>query len=300
MKLHLVVPALIAAIIICVPGSLFSQETPATQTGCTISVKGVARQGGILFVKIMGSLKSQEGDVTWRGKKYALLWQKDALGVLLPVALDTPPGAYKLTVRVKDAATGETTALERIIPTKSFNNGVQHIWLSQQQYDSYDDPQAERDNSDINKALSEYTTEIKWDHNFIWPVNGYTSTQFGLRRYYNNDAKPEFHRGMDLSAGAGTPVAAAQRGVVMFARKNLLLHGTTVVIDHGKGIGTIYLHMSSLRVKKGDSVEQGDIIGAVGSTGVATGPHLHWAAYAHDEPIDPHLLFTLPRDWMDD
>jgi murein DD-endopeptidase MepM/ murein hydrolase activator NlpD len=289
------------AVIVSLSPCSMAQDTPSPspQPVLSLSVRGTPRQGGMLFVTVAGSEKTNEGEATWRGKRYPLLWQKSSLGVMLPVPLDAPAGGHKLKVAVKRAGGSAPEALEKSVQVTAYTYGVQHIWLSESQLAKYDDPQADRDNDAIKKALSHDTTGIAWDRQFIWPIAANISTQFGLKRFYNNDKVPEFHRGFDLPAGTGTPVAAAQRGIVRFARRNLLLHGTTAVIDHGKGIGTLYLHMNSLKVKEGDPVEQGDIIGTVGMTGAGTGPHLHWAAYSQGEPIDPRLLFHLPADWID-
>jgi murein DD-endopeptidase MepM/ murein hydrolase activator NlpD len=283
-------------------GITYAQDaspSPLPQPAINLAVKGTPRQGSVLFVTVPGTEKTDEGEASWRGRRYSLMWQKNCLGVLLPVALDDAAGGHTLRITVKrpDGAAPET--LENKVQVTAYTYGVQHIWLPESQLAKYDDPQADRDNADIKKALSHYTTGITWDRQFIWPISSYISTQFGLKRFYNNDKVPEFHRGLDLPAATGTPIAASQRGIVRFARKNLLLHGTTIVLDHGKGIGTLYLHMSSLKVKEGQSVDQGEVIGTVGMTGAGTGPHLHWAAYSQGEAIDPRLLFHLPANWLD-
>jgi len=294
---HLLTILLGSCILLSPLCSVAQEKSPEPPKGA-ITVKGTPRQGNLLFVTVTGTSKDDMGDCTWRGKRYPLVAEKAGLGVMLPVALNTPKGSYRLRVEVKKAEVGEPVVIERLIATTPHTYGVQRIWLSASQLSKYDNPQADRDNDDIKNALSFNTDTIHWNRSFIWPVNTYISTKFGLKRFYNDDKEPEFHRGIDLPAATGTPVKASQRGVVRFAKKNLLLHGTTAVIDHGKGIGTLYLHMNSLKVKEGDPVEQGDVIGTVGSTGAGTGPHLHWAAYCQGEAIDPQLLFHIPPEWL--
>ncbi|WP_197018746.1 M23 family metallopeptidase [Pseudoxanthomonas suwonensis] len=124
---------------------------------------------------------------------------------------------------------------------------------------------------------------------FAWPVEGRISGRFGNQRVYNG--KPGSpHSGMDIAAPTGTPVKAPAAGVVTFAAPDLYLTGGTVLLDHGFGISSNFLHLSRIDVKAGDRVEQGQVIGAVGATGRATGPHLHWGMSWFDTRIDPLLV----------
>ena len=120
------------------------------------------------------------------------------------------------------------------------------------------------------------------------PVEGRISGRFGRARVYNG--KPGSpHSGMDIAAAAGTPVKAPAAGIVTFADPDLYLTGGTLVIDHGHGISSNFLHLSRIDVKVGDRVEQGQAVAAVGSTGRSTGPHLHWGMNWFDVRIDPQL-----------
>ena len=124
---------------------------------------------------------------------------------------------------------------------------------------------------------------------FIWPVEGRISGRFGNQRIYNGIPKAP-HSGMDIAVPQGTPIKAPAGGLVTFAAPDLYLPGGTVLIDHGHGVSSNFLHMSRIDVKVGDRVEQGQIIGAVGKTGRATGPHLHWGLNWFDVRLDPLLL----------
>ena len=124
---------------------------------------------------------------------------------------------------------------------------------------------------------------------FIWPVQGRISGRFGNQRVYNGTPKSA-HSGMDIAAANGTPVKAPADGVITFADPGLYLTGGTVVLDHGHGISSNFLHLSRIDAKVGDVVKQGDVIGAVGATGRATGPHLHWGMNWFDVRIDPLLV----------
>ncbi|MBX3713457.1 MAG: M23 family metallopeptidase [Lysobacter sp.] len=124
---------------------------------------------------------------------------------------------------------------------------------------------------------------------FLWPVQGRISGRFGNQRVYNGTPKSP-HSGMDIAAANGTPVKAPAAGIVTFAAPDLYLTGGTVLIDHGAGVSSNFLHLSRIDVKVGDRVAQGQVFGAVGATGRATGPHLHWGMNWFDVRVDPLLV----------
>lgn len=124
---------------------------------------------------------------------------------------------------------------------------------------------------------------------FAWPLQGRISGRFGNQRVYNGTPKSP-HSGMDIAAPTGTPVKAPADGVVSFADAGLYLTGGTLVLDHGHGVSSNFLHLSRIDVRPGDVVRQGDVVGAVGATGRATGPHLHWGMNWFDVRIDPLLV----------
>jgi len=124
---------------------------------------------------------------------------------------------------------------------------------------------------------------------FIWPVQGRISGRFGNQRIYNGDPKAP-HSGMDIAVPTGTSVKAPASGVVTFAKPDLYLTGGTVLLDHGFGLSSNFLHLSRLDVKTGQHVRQGEVIGAAGMTGRATGPHVHWGFNWFGTRLDPLLL----------
>ncbi|RDZ28022.1 M23 family metallopeptidase [Lysobacter silvisoli] len=124
---------------------------------------------------------------------------------------------------------------------------------------------------------------------FVWPVRGRISGRFGNQRVYNGQPGAA-HSGMDIAAANGTPVLAPAAGVVTFAAPDLYLTGGTLLLDHGHGISSNFLHLSRIDVKVGDRVTLGQVIGAVGATGRSTGPHLHWGMNWFDVRIDPLLV----------
>lgn len=135
------------------------------------------------------------------------------------------------------------------------------------------------------------TPEKFWDGPFIAPNKGRVSTIYGVRRYYNGKfADDYYHRGIDYAGGAGSPVVAPAAGRVALVGKvsqGFRVHGNVVGIDHGQGVASIFMHLSRINVKEGDFVKPGELIGAVGSTGASTGPHLHWGLYVNGKSVDP-------------
>ncbi|REC95338.1 M23 family metallopeptidase [Kushneria indalinina] len=146
-----------------------------------------------------------------------------------------------------------------------------------------------REQAGVSQARTRDERITDFTEDFIWPVKGRISGRFGNQRVYNG-TPGSAHSGMDIAVPTGTPVKAPAGGIVTFANPDLYLTGGTVLIDHGYGISSNFLHLSKLDVKVGDRVAQGDVIGEVGATGRATGPHLHWGMNWFDTRIDPLLV----------
>ena len=124
---------------------------------------------------------------------------------------------------------------------------------------------------------------------FVWPVMGRISGVYGSQRIYNGRPGTP-HYGVDIARPAGTPVIAPAAGVVTLAEPDLFYSGGTVILDHGYGLSSSFLHLSEVSVAVGDQLATGDLIGAIGATGRATGPHLDWRMSWFNQRIDPQLL----------
>lgn len=147
----------------------------------------------------------------------------------------------------------------------------------------------QREQAQVSAARLRDEDRTDFAQPFLWPVQGRISGRFGNARVYNG--KPGAgHSGMDIAAPAGTPVKAPAAGVVTFAAPDLYLTGGTVLLDHGFGVSSNFLHLSRIDVRVGDRVQQGQVIGAVGATGRATGPHLHWGMNWFEVRVDPLLV----------
>ncbi|KQM21784.1 M23 family metallopeptidase [Novosphingobium sp. Leaf2] len=145
----------------------------------------------------------------------------------------------------------------------------------------------------IDAARTLVTDAQGWRQHFIFPVKARISGRFGSQRVYRGEPAA-YHSGLDLAGGAGTVFVAPADGVVILAAQApFTLEGNLLMLDHGMGLNSAFLHCSQILVRQGEHVKQGQVIGRIGMTGRATGPHLHWSIKWHDARLDP-LLFTGP------
>ncbi len=144
----------------------------------------------------------------------------------------------------------------------------------------------------IKAAREQATGAQGWRQDFVWPVTGRISGRFGRQRIYRGEPG-SYHSGLDIAAPTGTGFVAPADGVVVLARNGFSMEGGIIILDHGAGLNSAFIHLSRLDVAEGDRVTQGQRLGAVGSTGRSTGPHLHWSLVWQDSRLDP-LLFLPP------
>ena len=149
----------------------------------------------------------------------------------------------------------------------------------------------------VRASLKAINDNTAWLSGFIMPIEGRISGKFGGQRIMNKVPKNP-HQGMDIAAKEGTPIKASADGEVVLAYPDLFYSGNVVVIDHGFGLQTIYAHMKDMKVTKGQKVSQGDIIGTVGMTGRATGPHLHWGASLRNVRFNPQSLVDMEKNQL--
>ncbi|TMV49501.1 M23 family peptidase [Paenibacillus mesophilus] len=224
------------------------------------------------------------GEVSWQGKTYKLQPFGSGYYTYLPISMQVKPGEYPiggLTLTVKD---------------KKFQ--TQYLQVSQQMESMRQDTdRIQADQKKIDAARSKSEPEFLFSSAFIQPIQGILTTPYGYTRYVNGKWDSS-HTALDLAAKEGTPIKATNDGIVALA-DSLYLTGNAIYLDHGMGLFSQYAHLSELRVKTGDRVKKGDIIGLVGTTGFSTGPHLHFTFWAHNVPTNPNLFFdTMPFRWV--
>lgn len=186
---------------------------------------------------------------------------------------------------VRTEGGGQVSNMKVQVKGRSFP--TQSIWLPPGKDGDISDEEYNR----VNAFKQLVTPEKLWNGPFLQPNQGPITSMYGIRRYYNGVfAKDYYHRGVDYAGAQGSPVIAPAAGRVVLVgweKDGFRVNGNIVGLDHGQGVTSAYLHLSRIMVKQGDFVKAGQVIGAVGSTGASTGPHLHWGLYVHGLSVDP-------------
>lgn len=250
------------------------------------------RQGECVFAYARPGGDAIAGECRWLDKVYSLYPAGDGYRAILPVPPDAPAGQQKLIIVLQERA-GNVTETPATVTIVKRDFGVQNLRMKKQTSQLYRDPKVAEEGKTIRAALSRSSHEQLWRGRFVRPCQGRVSTGFGVARSINGEIQYR-HKGLDIAAPAGTAVLAPNAGVVTLARQDYRLHGKTVVLDHGQGVGSVYLHLSEINVEEGQRLVLGERVGKVGATGAATGAHLHWGVYVNGEAIDPGFWTNLP------
>ncbi len=193
-------------------------------------------------------------------------------------------------------ATNGKEEVSKTIRTLAYKWGVQRIdGLSDRHVTPPPEAmkQIEKDNQrvlDIRQAEA-HPAPLFLEDGFVSPVNGPISSIFGDQRILNGQPRSP-HRGVDFAAPKGTPVYSPTNGIVRLVAKEMYLMGNTLMLDHGLGVQSIFIHLASILVREGDPIEQGKIVGLVGETGRASAPHLHWGISVGSILVDPVRLLN--------
>lgn len=271
---------------------------PCAAEEALLRIRGSAWPGGALFISIEGENLSS-GTWSWAGRTGELSTAPYGLRAALAVPLDASVGGQatlKLSIK---GTSGTQQELSRKVTIADKWRPVQYLSMSSDNEAKYNDPQADREEVLVFNALEDFQPGPRWHDNFIEPSTGPRSSPFGVRRI-RNGRTAGFHRGLDYADYVGQPVVAPADGRVTLVGPNFTLLGNCVILNHGEGLCVLYMHLSKIQVKSGQTVKKGDIIGLVGNTGASTGPHLHYATYLHGVPIDPDLLRAMPKEWAPD
>jgi murein DD-endopeptidase MepM/ murein hydrolase activator NlpD len=280
---------------------VFSATLPASAANWTAHSQPSRLVNGapVLFqVKSPVKLKSLTG--TWLGHEVSFSFDATSKMwfALAGVSLETAPGPYPLDLTGqafagKDA--GSKLSFSRKFAVTRGKYPKIEVKLSVESKFTEPTPEQQKEISEgqeIKKDhLNQVTPEREWSGPFTSPANAAISDVFGSQRIFNGKTSSP-HLGLDFRVPTGTPVAAMNDGTVLLARP-LYFEGNFVVVDHGQGLLTLYLHLSEFKVKEGDSVKRGQEIGLSGGTGRATGPHLHVAVRWQGTYLDPAGLLRL-------
>ncbi len=236
-------------------------------------------QGGVVLVEVVVP-GAEQVRASAAGRGLTLYRTASGYRGFVGTSPATPPGV--LVVDVRAAVAGSPVHLSRSVRVRPGRFGVRSLRVPPRLLD----PQlAAYERRRVQEATSAPLPRPLWTGRFLSPVDGPVVSPYGVRSVYNGRFRGH-HLGVDLRAAAGSPVRAAQRGVVVLAEQ-LPLGGNTVMVDHGAAVFSSYLHLARLHVRAGQTVHAGTVVGTVGSTGLSTAPHLHWAVHVNGVPVDP-------------
>jgi murein DD-endopeptidase MepM/ murein hydrolase activator NlpD len=211
---------------------------------------------------------------------------------LLGVDMNKEPGVYPVKVTLNQT-NGRIIKKELNLTVLTRDFGVQHLTLPKEMEELDDETQVKvkDDNRAFAKIWSKTPSSRYFGSEFVRPVPGEKTSEFGVRRFIN-EVKKSPHAGVDYRAALGEPVRAIEAGQVVLVRE-CYFAGRAVVIDHGAGLYSMYFHFSEFKVEPGQLVQRGQEIGLAGSTGRATGPHLHFGLRLLGAKVDPESLFAI-------
>lgn len=268
-----------------------STATPAAQinggsplippeVGSPFALEGVLTQGGA----VTGTVPRDTVQLTLDGAAVAVAPDRR---FLIAFDRDAPPVA----VLVATLGDGTTIRKPLAIAPRGWDisrlNTLPKTPLPQPEFDRLRPAEL----AQINAARRIASDSQGWRQAFLWPVTGRISTLFGSQRVYRNGEAGAYHSGIDIARPEGTIVVAPADGVVTLAADHpFTLEGNLLMIDHGMGLNSAFMHLSRIDVRPGQFVRRGEPIGRVGMTGRATGPHLHWSLKWRDARIDPILV----------
>lgn len=257
----------------------------STALGAAPLPRESAVPGGIALVDLGSGTAPQ---ASFQGNRVMVQQHEGRWWAIVGLPLATPPG--KQRVKVTDTA-GAARTIEFAVNDKSYTE--QRLTLKNKKMVE-PDPEAlkriAREQQLSREAFAQWSDKEEVPLQFATPVSGRLSSPFGLRRFFNDQPRAP-HSGIDIAAPQGTPVLAPAAGTVI-ETGDYYFNGNSVFIDHGQGLVSMYCHLETIKVKKGDRLAQGELVATVGMTGRATGPHLHWSVSLNDARIDPSLLLA--------
>jgi len=242
---------------------------------------GNIKQGETVFVELKSDSKLKNPFFIYNNNKIKLYKKEKGLytGIMGINALDNP-GEYKLSFYNKN----KPLNLEKTLNVVSSNFPIDNIIITGEKSQLTID---RIEQQKIQYCLTKTCKKALWQNLPLnTPAEGFITSLFGGIRYKNGQPTGNYHKGLDIGAPEGQDVNAAADGVVLLAEQ-FTYFGNTIIIDHGQGIASVYMHLSEIDVKPKETVKLGQTIAKVGSTGYATGPHLHFSIYINGTPVNP-------------
>ncbi len=286
---HHIIIAIITALLSC--AAFASPAKPAWEVQ---SQPAKIVNGSPLFFRVKAPLSVTALAGTWL--EHDLSFSKDKSArewyALAGTSIETHPGEYNLHL-TGQTASGATLEFERQVRIQKAKYKKVSITVDTKftQPNQAEVQQIVADKSLKHEVFARKISDRQWDGSFEAPVKATVSGVFGTARVVNGKTT-SVHEGLDYAVPTGTPVAALNAGTVILAQP-LYFEGNCVMLDHGQGLMTLYLHLSKIEVKEGQQISRGDQIGLSGGTGRSTGPHLHVAVRWQGVYLDPATLLEM-------
>jgi len=277
-----IILAILISFMLCSPTVAQSQNNETTLTALPkIVLTGEIKQGGLLVGKTLPT-----NIVTLNGKAITVSSQGD---YTFGFSRDDKTNYQLVITTLKGARSEKTLTPEK----RSYKiQRIEGIKKSIMQPNTKAISRSKKDRTQVKTARKVASSLNYFAQGFIAPIKGTITGVYGSQRVYNGVPKSP-HFGLDYAGDIGDPVKAPASGIVLLWEPNMFYSGGTMIIDHGQGVSSTFLHLSNSYVKQGDKIKQGDVVAAVGKSGRATGPHLDWRINWFDVRIDPALVLTL-------
>jgi murein DD-endopeptidase MepM/ murein hydrolase activator NlpD len=226
------------------------------------------------------------GTVEVLGQTYPLMREGDVLWALVGIPLLARLGPERLQVHLYDARGERIETADAEFRVRLIERPVDHVYLTPEQA-AVSTPETQRIEREIRvEQFVVFDRPKRWEGAWLVPTEGWTTTPFGEGRSYNDGPVGSYHLGHDIANAEGTPVIAPAHGRVAWVGP-MPLRGNSVLIDHGAGVVSGYHHLYEWSVEVGDDLEPGDLVGLMGTTGLSSGPHLHWELLIYGVNVDP-------------
>ncbi|MGE8353203.1 MAG: peptidoglycan DD-metalloendopeptidase family protein [Pseudomonas protegens] len=235
--------------------------------------------GGVAVVDLGNA--AQAPKASYQGKPVLVVKEQNNWLAIVGIPLTVKPGTQQISAGNR--------SLNFVVGSKKYPE--QHITLKNQRQVNPNPADLKRIDGELAEQLRAYRSfSPNTPSNLLLdkPVNGPLSSKFGVRRFFNGEERNP-HAGLDFAVPAGTPIKTPAAGKVTLTG-NYFFNGNTVFVDHGQGFISMFCHMSKIDVKVGQSLARGAVVGKVGSTGRATGPHMHWNISLNDARVDPAIF----------
>lgn len=241
-------------------------------------------QGKTIFITVGSSENVSRIRAEFLSQKIDMYPEGENFTGVIGVPCDQKPGSYPFRLEIVNHE-GKSEEVAKMVLVKKYPFPTTAFWLKPAKKKLFVRDLIQEEWARIEKGLEVESREKRWEGVFCLPSEGPFSMRFGTIEKINGKRSGQ-HRGLDIAVPTGTKIAAANHGKVVFSEK-LKAFGNTIVIDHGRGVHSLYFHLSRLIANVGEEVEKGSIIGLSGNTGISSGPHLHWGMSVHNLRVDP-------------